>query len=77
MEELERKRIVSDSDANLINPNYSGPSNVVLEGKNILSMGSRPMGGVKFSKSAACLNPTLSTGFTGDESASTTSAIET
>ena len=40
-------------------------------------MGSRPMGGVKFSKSAACLNPTLSTGFTGDESASTTSAIET
>ena len=74
MEELERKRIVSDSDANLINPNNCGPSN---KGQKILSMGLRPMGGVKFSKSAACLNLTLSTGFTGDDTASTTSAIET
>jgi hypothetical protein len=31
------------------------------------------MGGLKLSKSAACLNPTLSTGFTGDETISTVS----
>lgn len=42
-----------------------------------LYLGKRPLGGVKFSKSVACLNPNLSTGFTGDESASSTSGIET
>ena len=33
----------------------------------------RPIEGLKLSKSAACLIPTLSTGFTGDETISTVS----